>query len=134
MILTPTYHVFDMYKHHQGAELLDSHIETKAVGLEDKYMVPNLNESVSYGTDGKVHITLANLSVKEAYEIEGILADTEIESVGGTVLTGEMHAHNTFDNPDEVHTSPFTECRIEDNKLAFTIPACSVLHLEVTVK
>ncbi len=134
MLLTPTYHVFNMYKHHQGAELLDSYIETEAIGLEEEYMVPNLNESVSLGTDGKIHITLNNLSVQKDYEIEASLADTDIESVCGTILTGSMDDHNTFENPDAVHTTSFDGCRVEGNKLVFSIPACSVLHLEVTVK
>ncbi len=134
MILTPTYHVFNMYKHHQDAELLDSYIETETIGLEKEYMVPNLNESVSLGVDGKIHITLTNLSVQDDYEIEGNLADTAVESVRGTILTGRMDAHNTFENPDAVHTTSFDGCEIRDQKLVFTIPACSVLHLEVTVK
>lgn len=133
MILTPTYHVFHMYQCHQDAELLDSHIETETIGLEEEYKVPNLNESVSLGKDGKIHITLNNLSIEKDYEIEGILAETEIKEVKGTILTGEMHAHNTFDAPDTVHTENFTGCSAQGNKLKFTIPACSVLHLEVTV-
>ena len=133
MILTPTYHVFNMYKHHQDAELLDSYIETETIGLEKKYQVPNLNESVSLGKDGKIHVTLNNLSVEKDYEIEGIFAQTKIKGVKGTILTEEMHAHNTFDAPDKVHTQSFDGCRIKDNTISFTIPACSVLHLEVTV-
>ena len=133
MILTPTYHVFHMYQCHQDAELLDSHIETESIGLEEEYKVPNLNESVSLGKDGKIHITLNNLSIEKDYEIEGILAETEIKEVKGTILMGEMHAHNTFDAPDTVHTESFTGCSAQGNKLKFTIPACSVLHLEVTV-
>jgi len=133
MILTPTYHVFNMYKHHQEAELLDSYIETETIGLDEQYMVPNLNESVSLGEDGKIHITLNNLSIEKDYEIEGVFAETEIKAVKGEILTGEMHAHNTFDNPEAVKTVSFDGCKIQDNKLVFTIPACSVLHLEVTV-
>ena len=134
MILTPTYHVFKMYNCHQGAELLDSYVETETIGLEKEYMVPNLNESVSLGTDGKIHITMTNLSADKEYEIEGQLAEAEILEVKGTVLTNEMHAHNTFEQPDVVKTEEFDGCKIVDNKLVFTIPACSVLHLEVTVK
>ncbi len=133
MILTPTYHVFNMYKHHQEAELLDSFIETEEIGLEDEYKVPNLHESVSLGQDGKIHVTINNLSVEKDYEVEGIFAETEIKEVKGEILTGEMHAHNTFDNPEVVKTVAFDGCKIQDNKLVFTIPACSVLHLEVTI-
>ena len=133
MLLTPTYHVFKMYSCHQDAELLDSFVETKSIGMEE-YQVPNLNESVSLGKDGKVHITMTNLSVSEDYEIEGQFADAELFEVKGTVITNEMHAHNTFDKPETVKTEEFNGCTIKDNKLVFTIPACSVLHLEVTIK
>ena len=122
-----------MYSCHQDAELLDSFVETKTIGMED-CQVPNLNESVSLGKDGKVHITMTNLSVSEAYEIEAQLAEAEVLEVKGMVITNEMHAHNTFDKPDTVKTEEFTGCSIKDNKLVFTIPACSVLHLEVTIK
>ena len=133
MLLTPTYHVFKMYNCHQGAELLDSYVETKEIG-KDNWNVPNLTESVSVAADGKIHITMTNLSVEEDYEIEGLLADAEVLEVKGTVLTNKMNAHNTFDAPEVVKTEEFDGCKVVDNKLVFTIPACSVLHLEVTVK
>ena len=133
MILTPTYHVFKMYNCHQGAELLDSYVETVKIGTE-KDQVPNLTESVSLGTDGKIHITMTNLSVDEDYEIEGQLAEAEVVEVKGTVLVNEMRAHNTFEQPEVVKAESFDGCKVVDNKLVFTIPACSVLHLEVTVK
>jgi len=133
MILTPTYHVFKMYSCHQDAELLDSYVETKEIG-KDNWNVPNLTESVSLGADGKIHITMTNLSAEEDYEIEGQLAEAEVVGVKGTVLTNSMQAHNTFDAPEVVKTEEFTGCKVVENKLVFTIPARSVLHLEVTVK
>ena len=133
MLLTPTYHVFNMYKVHQDAELLDSYVETEEIGLEDKNKVPNLNESVSLGKDGKIHVTINNLSVEKDYEIEGVFTETALKDVKGTIVTGAMRDHNTFDEPNKVHAESFTDCKINDNKLVFTIPKCSVLHLEVTV-
>ena len=134
MVLTPTYHVFNMYKHHQEATLLESSIETEMIGVDENYMVPNLNESVSLGQDGKIHVTLTNLSESQAYDIEGVFADTDIAEVKGTVLTEAMAAHNTFDNPDKVRPVDFTDVKVEGNKVQFKIPACSVLHLEISTK
>jgi len=96
-------------------------------------MVPNLTESVSLGTDGKIHVTLGNLSVTEDYEIEGLFTETEIKAVKGEILTNEMHAHNTFDAPETVKTVSFDGAKAEGNKLTLTIPKCSVIHLELTV-
>ena len=132
MVKTPTYHVFNMYKHHQDAELLDSFIETEEIGLDKDNMVPNLTESVSLGTDGKIHITVTNLSIDKPYDVEGEIADAKIESITGEIVGGEIHAHNTFDKPDTVHTEKFDTVSFKDDRFKFTIPASSVLHLEVT--
>ncbi len=134
MVKTPTYHVFNMYKCHQDNELLDSFVETKEIGLEKDNMVPNLTESVSVDKDGKIHITMTNLSIDEAYEIDGEIADTVIASVKGEIVGGEIHAHNTFDAPDAVKAVAFDAVTVNGSSIKFTIPASSVLHLEVTAK
>ena len=62
MLLTPTYHVFDLYKDHQDANLLESYTETREVGDEES-RVPNLHESASVDSEGRIHITVANTSL-----------------------------------------------------------------------
>ena len=130
MVKTPTYHVFNMYKHHQEAELLDSYIETKAIG-EGEWKVPNLTESVSLAEDGALHITLTNLSVEEDYEIDAVMVGAQVSKVKGEIVTGEMHAKNTFDEPEEVKVEVFDKAELTDSGLKLTIPKCSVVHLEV---
>lgn len=131
MLLTPTYYVFCMYKNHQDAKLVESSITTEQIGLEKDFMVPNLNESVSLGADGKLHITLTNLSLTDSSDIDTVITEGKVKSVTGTLLTGAMDDHNTFENPNKVHSVAFTEAKITDAGLSFTIPACSVLSLEV---
>lgn len=131
MIKTPTYHVFNMYKYHQDAVLVDSHIETKQIGEEETYMVPNLTESVSVDKDGVMHITITNLSVSEDYEIETEIRDRKVTEVTGEILTNEMRAMNTFEDPEAVKAEPFMGAEVTDEGLRFTVPACSVLHLAV---
>lgn len=129
MVLTPTYHVFDMYQKHQEAELVESSLETVKIG-EGEDQIPNLTESVSE-KDGKVFITLANLSLKDSYELETILTDYQAKSVSAQILTGTMTAHNTFDDPNEVEVKEFKDIKLSDNTLQFKIPACSVLSIEL---
>ena len=130
MIKTPTYHVFNMYKHHQDAELLESFIETRQIGVSDEYMVPNLTESVSLGKDGKIHATVTNLSCTEDYELKVMLKDTDIKAVKGEIVGGEMHLHNTFDEPENVTVRSFEEIKSGDKgEVLLTIPASSVIHL-----
>ncbi|NLJ96694.1 MAG: alpha-N-arabinofuranosidase [Clostridiales bacterium] len=134
MLLTPTYHVFDLYKYHQNAQLIDSKLEgIEMIGLEDEYMVPNLNESISMSKDGKVHMTLNNLSISDSYDIEGIFIDSEVKSVKGRILTDEMNAYNTFDNPENVSTKEFLDFKITHKGVSIKVPPCSVLHLEIEV-
>ena len=129
MILTPTYHVFDMYKYHQDADLLDSTLETEAVGLEEENMVPNLSESVSIDADGVMHITMTNLDLEHAYPIETTILGKKVESIKAQIVTQEMHAKNTFEDPENVTVQSFEGVEKVHAGIKFTIPACSVLHI-----
>jgi len=133
MIKTPTYHVFDMYKDHQDAELVESYIENETIGIEDDNKVCALCESVSLGRDGKLNITLANLSADKDYDIEALLADSAVKSVCAEIVGGEMHDHNTFDDPEKVTKKSFDGVKADGGKVSFTIPRCSVMHLAVEI-
>ncbi len=131
MVKTPTYHVFSMYKYHQDAELVESFLETEEIGLEEAWKVPNLHESVSISKDGKMHVTINNLSLTESYSVDTLLTETQVASVQGTILTGKMNACNTFDDPERIKPAKFEEFTSMGNKVSFSIPPCSVLHLEL---
>ncbi len=131
MILTPTYHVFDMYKYHQGGMLLESSVETEEIGAEEQWRVPNLTESVSADREGTVHITLTNLSPDQAYPVEVVLKDFVPGDVKGEIVCGGMRDKNTFEEPDAVRVKAFEDVQRTRTGLGFTIPGCSVLHLAV---
>ena len=133
MVKTPTYHVFDMYKYHQDNTLVESFVESENIGLEEQYMVPNLHESCSKDKDGKYHITLANLSCEESYDMAVCLLGNVVSAVKGQIVSGKMDAKNTFDAPDVVKVEELTGVKAEADQIRFTIPACSVIHLEVTL-
>lgn len=131
MIKTPTYHVFNMYKHHQDAELVDSVIDTEEIGIDRDNMVPNLNESVSMAEDGILNITITNLSVTDSYPVEAVILEKDFTETFAELLTGNMKDHNTFDQPDAVRTEKFDKVSVDGNTLKFTIPPCSVIHISV---
>lgn len=130
MILTPTYFVFHMYKYHQNATLLESAVETTEIGT-DEHKVPSLSESVSVDAEGTIHITMTNLSNTDASDIDVVFADKKVTSVSGTVLTQDMHAHNTFDAPENVKETALENIQITKKGIQFTIPACAVVHIAV---
>ena len=134
MILTPTYHVFDMYKSHQDAMLVDSSLETEQIGLEDEWQVPNLTESVSEDAEGRLHITVTNLSASQSYPIDAVLVDFAAGEVQGEIVSGEMHEKNTFEAPDCVQVRSFDQVTVTEQGLSFTIPPCAVVHLTVSRK
>ncbi len=130
MILTPTYHVFEMYKAHQDATLLDSFIETECVGTEER-SVPNLHESVSMGEDGKITITMCNLSATGSYPVEAEIAGMKPKTVSGRILSGAMNAYNTFEEPSKVKPVEFDKVTITEKGFQFDIPAASIICLVV---
>ena len=132
MILTPTYHIFHMYRHHQDSELLDSFLEgNKTVGKEEEYEVSQISESVSMNGDGTVNITLSNLSVSEHAPVEIRFAELKPSSVKASILTGEMRAHNTFEQPECVKEQEFKDITLTEAGASLTIPACSVVQLSI---
>lgn len=133
MIKTPTYHVFDLYKHHQNGTLVESELKADQIGLEEAYMVPNLHESCSIDDNGVYHITLANLSCDSDYEMNIALDGLAAKEVSAEILTGKMNDKNTFEQPENVKVSAFTNYQTVNGEIAFTIPSCSVMHLEVRV-
>ncbi len=134
MVKTPTYHAFNMYKCHQDNELVESTVETEQIGIDDQILVPNLQESVSMDQNGRLHMTMTNLSLDTAYPVDAVLTAAGVKAVKGTVLTGAMDAYNSFDCPDRVAPVPFENFSITENGLTFNIPERSVLHLEIELK
>ncbi len=132
MLLTPTYHVFHMYRHHQDAELVESYVEgNKTIGVEEEYQVPLLNESVSIGADGVVNMTLSNLSVTEDVPVEMVFTELSPSNIEASILKDEMHAHNTFENPNKVQERVFMDYEAKNGTIRFTAPACSVISFRV---
>lgn len=130
MLLTPTYHVFDLYKEHQGADLLESSLTTGETVMEDE-RVPNLHESVSMDSEGKIHITICNLSLSDSRTVHAEIRGKDVKAVAGRVLAGEKDAHNTFEEPERVKPADFKAFTIVPGGLEFTIPPSSVLALRV---
>ncbi len=131
MVKTPTYHVFHMYKEHQNAQLLESHIDTSLIGTGED-LVPSLHESVSIDDQGTINITLNNISLNDSEEVEVLLAEKEIREVKASILSGRMNDYNTFEDAENVTEKAFTEFKVQKKGISFVIPACSVLNIKIS--
>ncbi len=134
MILTPTYHVFDLYKQHQEGILLESSVETKELSLEDEYPVPEITQSASLSEDGTVFLTLTNASLTDAVPITVSLSGHSVVSVKGEMVHGEKEAKNTFEEPQCVGLEKFESYRITEEGLSLTVPPRCVLGLTLEIR
>lgn len=129
MVLTPTYHVFDMYKEHMDAMLVYSNIENKNI-YEGKYL-PAVSQSVSEDESGKLHITVSNSSLDEDFDVDCVIPRAEYTTVKARILTSGYKDFNDFDHPEDVCPSDYSEVKLCGEKLCFTLPRCSVLSIEL---
>lgn len=130
MVLTPTYHVFDLFRSHQDATLVQSDVLTKNIGTDDA-QIPQVSVSASLDAGNHLNMTIVNTSSSETDVTECMILDKVVNSVSASVLTGKINAHNSFEQPNAVHVEKFNEINICGDKLTFKMPPCSVLKIEV---
>ena len=130
MLLTPTYHVFEMYKEHQDAILLGSFIENETIGTENE-KIAMLSESASMAEDGSINLTLVNASDDKAEEVKVITVEHKAEKVEGRIITAEMHEYNDFSSKNKVKAEDYTDFKIESDGITLKVPAMSVINLRI---
>ncbi len=130
MVLTPTYHVYDMYKVHQDAVKLPVYVESETV--RDFAAV---SASASIDGDNKIHISLTNADPvkQQSAEVElrgwNIGASTTVK--GQIVTSDRMQDHNTFTKPDTVTLKDFSSAKISGSIVNAELPPRSVVTLEL---
>ncbi len=131
MILTPTYHVFNMYKVHQDAWLLPITLECGEYVLDGE-SIPQVNASASINEEGVINISLCNLDPNETAEIKCNIRGNAGKEVTGTILTAPvMNAHNTFDNPENIKPEVFDGAKLENDNLLISLPPKSVVVVTI---
>jgi len=132
MLLTPTYHVFEMYAVHQDATQLAVAIETPGIG-PDEARVPAVTSSASVDARGKIHLSLCHLDPVNATDVEIRIQGAAPASVSGRVLTAPtMQAHNTFAGPGAVKPAPYAGAKLSGGVLRAVLPPRSVVVLELS--
>ncbi len=131
MVLTPTYHVFAMYKPYMDGTVLPIEIKSRWYN-KDQWTMPSVSASAVRGKDGVVRIALANLDPNRPTSVSAALPGVSAQGVTGQVLTAStMTALNTFDTPNAVAPAAFNGARLNGGTLAVTLPPMSVVMLEL---
>lgn len=132
MILTPTYHVFDLYKDHQNARYLPVQMSKKEY-RKGNDALPAINASASVREDGTILLTLVNISSTDAIPVDITLDEGKMGQVSGEVLSASSFtAHNTFENPETVVPKRLEGVKVKDGVLSAVLPALSVVAIEVS--
>jgi alpha-N-arabinofuranosidase len=133
MLLTPTYHVFEMYARHQEAVALPVWVEEEKNRIDsDVKPLPRISVSASRGESGTVLLTLCNLHHEEAVELRIEVRGSEAKKAGGRILTAPaIDSHNTFESPDAVKPAAFDDTTISRGSVTAKLPARSVVALDI---
>ncbi len=131
MILTPTYHVFEMYTVHHDATLLPTELRCSEYAFgSDK--IPSVSVSASKDRSGKIHATLCNLDPGAVAEVDCELRGAKVGRISGRVLTAPaFQAHNTFADPAAVQPADFSAVQTRDGGFRVALPAKSVVVLDL---
>jgi alpha-N-arabinofuranosidase len=131
MILTPTYHVMEMYTVHQDATYLP--INLKSTNYEfgnDK--LPAVSVSASRDKAGLVHLSVANIDMNKSQEITIDVSNYKASNVTGRILSSaKVQDHNTFQNPSKIKPAVYNDASLNGNNLTLKLPPFSVVVLEL---
>lgn len=127
LIKTPTYHVFDLYKDHQGGEAIYCYNDT--INMYEKKNAPMISSSASIKED-IMTITLANCSPYEEAKVSCSINYFNGTQAAARILTEDIHAYNDFDHPDKVKIADHPVLLTED-QLSVTLPPCSIVSIQI---
>jgi alpha-N-arabinofuranosidase len=134
-LLTPTYHVYEMYAPHQGRKSVRTVTESDTVTTKvdgQAHELSLVSGSASLG-DQTLFLTLTNCHAENDVEVTvRLLGDARANGGTARVLTGEIHAHNTFDAPEMIKPIPMP-LQAQGKEIALNLPPASVVAIEIAV-
>jgi Alpha-L-arabinofuranosidase len=131
MILTPTYHVMEMYKVHQDAKLIPISLQSTDFEFNNE-KIPAVSVSASQDKQGHVHISLVNIDPNKKNKVRVDLGAVKAGKVTGRILTSKnLRDYNSFKKPAVITPVIYRDAKIVDGTIEVEIPAFSVLVLEL---
>lgn len=121
MVKTPTYHVFDLFKTHQGGELCYSYADNCQAGGK----IPMISQSASV-KDGVLTVTIVNCSIDDDAHICCDIAGENYQNIECRILDNEVRDYNDFDNCDKVAPKEYS-AKMTEKGFEIDLPKCSVV-------
>jgi alpha-L-arabinofuranosidase len=136
-VTTPTFHVFDMYSAHQGAQSIRTICSAPRPSYSRNGQPGNirgLSESASVSGKRMV-LTIANPDAAQAQTAEIAIRGAQIKSITATVLAAkDIHAHNSADQPRAVQPIETQANSGRSGALVHEFPPASVTKLEMVLE
>ncbi|MDF2708065.1 MAG: alpha-N-arabinofuranosidase [Nonomuraea muscovyensis] len=131
LVLTPTYHVFEMNKAHQDAASLRVDIPSGVPGREVGTATLRTVSVSASRKDGRVLVSMSNLDAGEAVDVELDLRGGAVTDVHARILTADRpQAHNTPETPDAVAPHTHQQVTATAAGLRVHLPAHSFVTVE----
>ncbi len=131
MLVTPTGYVYEMYAPHQDGLAVRARVESDEIAFE-KGVLPAVAGSASI--KGKtLFLTLTNSHAQdEIAATVNLLDGASVRGATACVLSGEIHAHNTFAQPESVSPQP-GPVSASGSSFAIDLPPASVVAVEIAL-
>ena len=127
MILTPTYHVMEMYNVHQGATLLPLAL-TGNDYIFSGQKLPAISASASKDSAGVIHISLVNIDPDHAQKIDINLGEEKVKNISARILTSKkLQDYNSFTEPEKIKPAAFKELALNRNIITINLPPTAVI-------
>jgi alpha-N-arabinofuranosidase len=131
MLLTPSYHVFEMYKVHQDAMMVPVDVQSETY-THAGFSVPAVSASASVNAAGHLHLSLSNANPATDIPVRVFVRGMQVSKAQGRVLQGDhIAAHNTFAQPNQVAPRPLAQVNVGSDALQVTLPKMSVAVVEI---
>ena len=138
-VVTPNFHVFEMYAPHQGAQAVRAEFIAPRVSYTRGGGSPGRQEfwglAGSASLSGKqLTLTAVNPEVKTARETEINVTGARSASAQARVLSStDTHAHNSFQNPNGLEPRDETVNVGAGGRLVYRFAPASVTRLQLTL-
>jgi len=147
IVLTPIYHVFDLFVNHTGRTRLGLEIATDHYHIEAKSFlkgslsfkldrVPYLDGSATYdAARNMLCLALVNYHDKEPAEVEIDASDLKLERSGTLfeLSAPDAFAGNDFEGPDRVHVTQ-KGLTLEGPRFTVRLPPASLIVMELPLE
>jgi alpha-N-arabinofuranosidase len=132
ILLTPTYHIFEMWKVHQDVQLLPIHLSCQEYS-QGEASIPAVSASASKNANGAIHLSLCHTDPTKSAQLSIELHGEGLGSVSGRILAADgLNTHNTFENSEALAPRAFTDFHVDGSRLIVQLPPASVAVLQIS--